>query len=69
MPGTGKTATVREVVRQLNEDHKAGDLPPFQYIEINAMHLPSPYQLYSVLWRELAEHDAPAQKALQVGHY
>ena len=66
MPGTGKTATVREVVRQLHAHHTAGELPPFQYVEINSMQLPNPYQLYSVLWREMSDQDCVAAKALAV---
>ncbi len=66
MPGTGKTATVREVVKQLHERHKAKGLPPFHYIEINAMHLANPYQLYSVLWKQLADQDTNPAKALRV---
>ena len=30
VPGTGKTATMREVVRSLQEAVQAGDLPEFQ---------------------------------------
>jgi origin recognition complex subunit 1 len=67
MPGTGKTATVREVVRQLRQKHLDAGLPPFQYLEVNAMHLASPYQLYSVLWKQLSDHETNPAKALRVG--
>jgi Cdc6-like AAA superfamily ATPase len=67
MPGTGKTATVREVVRQLHQDHLESTLPPFQYIEVNAMHLANPYQLYSVLWKQLSDHETTPSRALRVG--
>jgi Cdc6-like AAA superfamily ATPase len=66
MPGTGKTATVREVVRQLHQRHLESSLPPFQYIEVNAMHLANPYQLYSVLWKQLSDHETTPQRALRV---
>ena len=43
--GTGKTATVKEVIRKLQNDCDAGDLPNFQFIEINGMRLTEPNQL------------------------
>ena len=46
MPGTGKTATVREVVRLLQECEKEGTVPEFQYLEVNAMKLTKPQQLW-----------------------
>ena len=42
--GTGKTATVQQVVRHLAEEHEDGDLPAFRYIEINGMKLTDPHQ-------------------------
>lgn len=46
VPGTGKTATVREVVRLLQECSQGGDLPGFTYLEVNAMRLTEPHQLW-----------------------
>jgi hypothetical protein len=43
--GTGKTATVKEVIRKLQNACDAGDLPNFQFIEINGMRLTEPNQL------------------------
>ena len=51
MPGTGKTATVTECIRWLKQESAGGRLPPFSYLEINAMKLSSPYALYTLLWR------------------
>jgi origin recognition complex subunit 1 len=42
MPGTGKTATIRQAIRELCLDSEAGQIPPFQYIELNGMSLPDP---------------------------
>ena len=46
VPGTGKTATVHQVVSFLREDYEAGDLPYFKFIEINGMRLTDPHQAY-----------------------
>ena len=48
--GTGKTATVREVMRQLNAMVEDGDLPKFDFIEINGMRLTEPSQAYVHIW-------------------
>ena len=47
VPGTGKTATVNEVIRELENERDEGLLPVFQYIEINGMKLTEPNQAYS----------------------
>ena len=44
VPGTGKTATVHQVVRTLKEDYEAGDIDRFQFIEVNGMKLTDPHQ-------------------------
>ncbi len=46
VPGTGKTATVHQVIRTLKEDYEYGDLPKFKYIEINGMKLTDPHQAH-----------------------
>lgn len=46
VPGTGKTATVRQVVTTLREEYEAGELPYFKFIEINGMRLTEPHQIY-----------------------
>lgn len=53
VPGTGKTATVREVVRTLNRRRALGEIPPFEAIEVNAMSLPDPNLVYSELYRAI----------------
>ena len=43
MIGTGKTATVKEVIRKLKEQSEVNDIPDFDFIEINGKYrfLPS----------------------------
>ncbi|XP_063682304.1 origin recognition complex subunit 1-like isoform X2 [Bolinopsis microptera] len=48
VPGTGKTATVRDVLKHIND----GDYD-YQTIEINGMKLSDPKQLYSLIYRHL----------------
>ena len=52
-PGTGKTATVREVVAQLNASMLAEELDDFVFVEINGMKVTDPHQSYSLLWEAL----------------
>lgn len=52
-PGTGKTATVREVVAQLHLSVRAEELDDFIFVEINGMRLTDPHQSYSLLWEAL----------------
>ena len=46
VPGTGKTATVHEVLRYLDEASEEGDVPQFNFIEVNGMKLTEPSQVY-----------------------
>ncbi|KAJ5098801.1 ATPase AAA-type core [Penicillium argentinense] len=52
-PGTGKTATVREVVAQLNGAVLAEEMDDFIFVEINGMKVTDPHQSYSMLWEAL----------------
>lgn len=52
MPGTGKTATVYEVVRRCQADVS---LPRFNFVEINAMRLPRPSHAYVLLWQAVTD--------------
>ncbi|KAI8872463.1 P-loop containing nucleoside triphosphate hydrolase protein [Ramicandelaber brevisporus] len=67
VPGTGKTATVHEVVRTLQsmsegddgdeenaESSSSSSLPPFAFVEINGMKLTEPSQAYVQLWNAVA---------------
>ncbi|KAM9130181.1 origin recognition complex subunit 1 isoform 2-T3 [Pangshura tecta] len=46
VPGTGKTVTVHEVIRCLQQAAENDKLPSFQFIEINGMKLTEPHQAY-----------------------
>lgn len=46
VPGTGKTATVHEVIRCLQQAAEDDELPSFQFVEINGMKLTDPHQAY-----------------------
>ncbi|XP_061860248.1 origin recognition complex subunit 1 isoform X2 [Colius striatus] len=46
VPGTGKTATVHEVIRCLQQAAENDELPLFQFVEINGMKLTDPHQAY-----------------------
>ncbi|CAG8018824.1 unnamed protein product [Penicillium nalgiovense] len=52
-PGTGKTATVREVVAQLNGAVHEEEMDDFIFVEINGMKVTDPHQSYSLLWEAL----------------
>lgn len=53
VPGTGKTATVTEVIRCLMKQVKLDEIPKFDYIEINGMRLTEPRQAYVHIYRQL----------------
>jgi Cdc6-like AAA superfamily ATPase len=50
VPGTGKTATVLEVIRHLQQQAEDKTIPDFDFVEINGMKLTDPNQAYSILW-------------------
>lgn len=61
-PGTGKTATVREVVSKLDEAVRSDELDDFIFVEINGMKITDPHQAYSLLWEALkGQRVSPAQ--------
>lgn len=63
-PGTGKTATVREVVAQLNASVQAEELDDFIFVEINGMKVTDPHQSYSLLWEALTQERLAPNHAL-----
>ncbi|XP_043226744.1 origin recognition complex subunit 1-like [Amphibalanus amphitrite] len=66
VPGTGKTATMREVVRSLQEGVQTGDLPAFQFIEVNGMRLTEPQRAYCQILSELTGTKAVPEHAAQM---
>ncbi|XP_040577119.1 origin recognition complex subunit 1 [Lepeophtheirus salmonis] len=59
VPGTGKTATVKEVIRNLKSDEV---IPDFTFIEINGMRLTEPNQAYAQIWKDLCPHGQNGSK-------
>ncbi|BGP53848.1 hypothetical protein JCM8202_006043 [Rhodotorula sphaerocarpa] len=55
VPGTGKTATVHSVVRELQNDE---DMDAFTFVEINGMKISEPMAAFSHLWQALAPPSA-----------
>lgn len=68
VPGTGKTATVSEVIRVLKESQTEGDLPDFKLIEVNGMKLTAPQQIYVQIWNQLTGSKVTADKAAKLLH-
>eukprot|EP00106_Octopus_bimaculoides_P018823 XP_014786265.1 PREDICTED: origin recognition complex subunit 1-like isoform X2 [Octopus bimaculoides] len=68
VPGTGKTATVQEVIRNLREASEAGDIGMFRYIELNGMKLTEPHQAYVQLLKQLTGQKTSAEHAVDILH-
>jgi origin recognition complex subunit 1 len=65
-PGTGKTATVREAIAQLNSAVIAEELDDFIFVEINGMKVTDPHQSYSLLWEALKGDRVSPSQALDL---
>ncbi|KAI1814623.1 P-loop containing nucleoside triphosphate hydrolase protein [Poronia punctata] len=65
-PGTGKTATVREVVSRLDDAVRAEELDDFIFVEINGMKITDPHQSYSLLWEALRGQRVSPSQALDL---
>lgn len=65
-PGTGKTATVREVINALQYRVAEEELFPFKFVEINGMKIPDPTQAYSKLWETLTGQRVTPNHALSL---
>ncbi|KAI1315118.1 Origin recognition complex, subunit 1 [Mortierella claussenii] len=66
VPGTGKTATVHEVIRSLQAKADEGEISPFQFVEINGMKVTEPSYAYVLLWMALSNQKVTANHALQL---
>ena len=64
VPGTGKTATVMEVVRYLQDNKE--DYPDFNFCAMNGMRLTSPEQAYVEMWQQLTGNKATAEHAMKL---
>ncbi|KAI0012872.1 P-loop containing nucleoside triphosphate hydrolase protein [Xylariaceae sp. FL0662B] len=65
-PGTGKTATVREVISRLDEAVRSDELDDFIFVEINGMKITDPHQSYSLLWEALRGQRVSPNQALDL---
>ena len=65
-PGTGKTATVREVVSSLQAAVAEEQLDDFYFVEINGMKVTDPHQSYSLLWEALKGDRVSSNHALEL---
>ena len=65
-PGTGKTATVREVVASLHGAVDREELDDFIFVEINGMKVTEPSQSYSLLWEALTGQRVSAAQSLSL---
>ncbi|XP_062974400.1 origin recognition complex subunit 1 [Elgaria multicarinata webbii] len=63
VPGTGKTATVHEAIRSLQQAAEKEELPYFQFIEINGMKLTDPHQAYVQILKLMIGQKATAVHA------
>lgn len=63
VPGTGKTATVHEVIRNLEEEKKNGDIPCFTFVEVNGMWMTDPYKCYVHIFKSLTGKTIASQQA------
>ena len=66
VPGTGKTATINEVVRMLRECQSDGGLPDFRLVEVNGMKMTTPHQAYVQIWHQLTGNKVSADKAVKL---
>lgn len=53
VPGTGKTATVTQAIRELKTNAENDEIPEFEFIEINGMRLTEPRQAYVQIYKQL----------------
>ena len=54
VPGTGKTATVNEILKCLKRAVEKGKLDYFDFVEINGMKLSDPRQAYVQILKQLS---------------
>jgi origin recognition complex subunit 1 len=67
VPGTGKTATVREIVGKLKTLLVDGSIPPFDVVEVNGMSTPDPNLVYSQLYSAVVgKRGVPHARAQQL---
>ncbi|KAM9848832.1 origin recognition complex subunit 1 [Aulostomus maculatus] len=63
VPGTGKTATVHEVMRCLQHAADMDEIPSFHFIEINGMKMTDPHQAYVQILQKVTGQKVTADHA------
>uniref|UniRef100_A0A671T0A2 Origin recognition complex subunit 1 n=1 Tax=Sinocyclocheilus anshuiensis TaxID=1608454 RepID=A0A671T0A2_9TELE len=63
VPGTGKTATVHEVIRSLQQSAEQDEIPHLRFIEINGMKMTDPHQAYVQILQKLTDQKATPDHA------
>lgn len=53
VPGTGKTASIRLVMQQLQKRRR--QLPDFVFVELNGMHVSDPKRIFVEFYKLLAQ--------------
>lgn len=53
--GTGKTASLRSAVNELQQEQTSGKIPSFEFISLNGMEMRDPFEAYVKLWEALSE--------------
>ncbi|CAK5269600.1 unnamed protein product [Mycena citricolor] len=66
VPGTGKTATVHAVVRELKRMAENNETNPFTYVDINGLRIPEPAAAYNILWETVSGHDVEKEGHLRM---
>ncbi|KAI0701093.1 P-loop containing nucleoside triphosphate hydrolase protein [Cytidiella melzeri] len=66
VPGTGKTATVHAVVRELKRMAEQNEANPFTYVEINGLRIPEPSAAYNLLWEAVSGHKVSREGHLNI---
>ena len=66
VPGTGKTATVNEVVKCLKKLADKGEMENFDFIDINGMKLSEPRQAYVQILKQINGQSATWEQSYQI---
>ncbi|XP_072019328.1 uncharacterized protein [Amphiura filiformis] len=66
VPGTGKTATVQEVLSILKEEQDEGEISDVKFIDINGMRLTDPHQAFVQILKSLTGKKATATHAAEL---
>lgn len=66
VPGTGKTATVHQVLSTLQQQVQMGQIKSFNLVQINGMKLTEPHQAYVQILQQLTGQKASASSAADI---